>query len=410
MFAPWTRPAAFAGALAALVLLAGCGKGSQTQSAVQSGGPVHKVAPVVAQGAVSVATRNTTRVGGAVVAADAAGVARTVYPGLTVATRPLLVVIANERDFSAALAASIFAAAPTNAPILYAEGESLPEVTSQTLRAMDPVGDPSLGGAQVLRVGSNTPVPSGYVTKTIPATGPAPTAAALAQAYAGVAGALHQVIVVPANAPPALLMPAAGLSAESGAPILFVTPSRVPEPTGNLLVSLGHPSIYLIDAAGIDGPTRHELRRLGHVKTVTQGATSEPNPAVAGSIAIARYTDGVFGWGVKEPGHGLVFANSGRPLDGPAAALLSSTGNYGPLLLLESPTVIAPSLAAYLGDIQPAYTAAPEYRPVRGVYNHGWLIGDELAISAVTQAELDSLLEISPRKQGSEEPTSTPAE
>jgi len=40
---------------------------------------------------------------------------------------------------------------------------------------------------------------------------------------------------------------------------------------------------------------------------------------------------------------------------------------------------------------------------VRGVYNLGWLIGDQLAISATTQAELDSLLEISPRKQGSEE-------
>jgi len=118
---------------------------------------------------------------------------------------------------------------------------------------------------------------------------------------------------------------------------------------------------------------------------------------------VSRYTDGTFGWGVKEPGHGLVFANSGRPLDAPAAALLSATGNYGPLLLLESPAVIAPELAAYLGDIQPAYTSAPEYRPVRGVYNHGWLIGDESAITAKTQAELDSLLEISPRKQGSEE-------
>ena len=72
--------------------------------------------------------------------------------------------------------------------------------------------------------------------------------------------------------------------------------------------------------------------------------------------------------------------------------------------------MIAPALAAYLGDIQPAYTSAPEYRPVRGVYNHGWLIGDELAISAVTQAELDSLLEISPRKQGSEEQAAATSE
>jgi hypothetical protein len=40
---------------------------------------------------------------------------------------------------------------------------------------------------------------------------------------------------------------------------------------------------------------------------------------------------------------------------------------------------------------------------VRGAYNHGWLIGDEEAISAVTQAEIDSTLEIGPQSQTSEE-------
>ncbi len=90
MFAARSRPAHFALAISALLLIAGCGKG--TTGAEQSGGPAHKVAPVVPQGAVSVATRNTTRLGGSVVAADAASVARTVYPGLTAATRPLMVV------------------------------------------------------------------------------------------------------------------------------------------------------------------------------------------------------------------------------------------------------------------------------------------------------------------------------
>jgi hypothetical protein len=62
-------------------------------------------------------------------------------------------------------------------------------------------------------------------------------------------------------------------------------------------------------------------------------------------------------------------------------------------------------LGAYLADIQPAYTSAPAFQPVHGVYNHGWLIGDERAISAVTQAEIDTLLEISPRATATEEPS-----
>ena len=63
--------------------------------------------------------------------------------------------------------------------------------------------------------------------------------------------------------------------------------------------------------------------------------------------------------------------------------------------MLESPGAIPPPLATYLADIQPAYTAAPQFRAVRGVYNHGWLIGDETAIAPATQAEVDSMLEIS---------------
>ena len=33
---------------------------------------------------------------------------------------------------------------------------------------------------------------------------------------------------------------------------------------------------------------------------------------------------------------------------------------------------------------------------MRGVYNHGWIIGDETAISADVQSRIDALLEIQP--------------
>ena len=55
------------------------------------------------------------------------------------------------------------------------------------------------------------------------------------------------------------------------------------------------------------------------------------------------------------------------------------------------------ALVDYLSDIEPAYTSAPQFQPVRGVYNHGWLIGDETAITVDTQAELDAMLETLPR-------------
>jgi hypothetical protein len=385
--------------LCGVILLAGCGKGDRSISAA-GGEPLSKVAPVAAQGAVSLATRNTTRLGGADVATDAAAVARAVYPALTPATRPAAVVLVDQHDLPAALAASALAGAPLGAPLLFSRGNSLPDVSRETLEALAPLGVPALGGVQVLRVGSSAPVPKGYLTRTLTSAQPADMATAVAQLlrHSG-APAAHEVIVLPAEATPALAMPAAGLAAESGAPILFVTQTEVPASTAAFLKRLGHPSIYTIDSPQIGAPTLAALRRFGQVTDI--GAGGERGGAT-NAIEVARFTDTEFGWGVKEPGHGLVFANAARPLDAAAAALLSATGDYGPLLLLESATQIPAPLASYLGDIQPAYAPGFNFRPVREVYNHGWLIGDEHAISAVTQAEIDSLLEITPRKQSSE--------
>ena len=392
-------------------LLGGCGKGARVQTAL--GGPQRTLTPITPEGAVSLATRNTTRLGGADVATDAAGIARTAYPGLTAATRPQAVVLVDAHDWPAALAASALASAPLGAPLLYAEGNSLPAVTRQTLDALSPLGASTLGGAQVIRVATSATVPKGDLIHALPTAAPAVVAAAIERLLVAADGGKtpHQAIVVSASAPRALTMPAAGLAAESGAPILYVTPGRVPTATAHVLASMHRPSIYVIDPAGVGSGAMSELGHYGAVTPIAPSA-GEGTGAAANAITVARFTTGTFGWGVKEPGHGLAFANAGRPLDAPAAAILSATGDYAPLLLLEAPTQIPSPLSGYLGNIQPGYTAAT--RPVKGIYNHGWLIGDESAISAVTQAELDSLLEITESSGNgettSEEPSVSPAE
>jgi hypothetical protein len=127
-----------------------------------------------------------------------------------------------------------------------------------------------------------------------------------------------------------------------------------------------------------------QLKRLGSVVRI-DGRDAQRN-----AVEFARFTDGTFGWGVVDPGHGLVFANPGRPSDAAAAAPLSASGTYGPLLLTGTDGELSPALSDYLLDIQPGYAKDP----TRGVYNHGWLIGDDKAISAAAQTRIDSLLEI----------------
>jgi hypothetical protein len=371
-------------ALALCAALAGCGKTLSPQALEHGSGPV---AAVGAQGAEGLSTKNTTRLGGSGSAIDAAAVAVAVYPGLTTATRPQAVVLVDSADWPAALAASVFASAPLRAPLLYGSGSTLPEASTQALRVLKPAGARALDGTQVMRIGEGG-APSGYLTRSI--TGK--DSAALAVAIERVSSALHgrtpsKVIVTAADGTPAMTMPAAGLSAQTGAPILFVEGSTIPPATAAELARLGKSSIYLVGPSTVVSENvARELERYGPVTRIA-GATPASN-----AIAVARFTDGSFGWGVVEPGHGLVFANVSRPLDGPAAAPLSAIGDYGPLLLLESPHELPSTLSGYLSDLQPG---SPPSGPVHGVYNHGWLIGDESAISATTQAQLDSILEIS---------------
>jgi hypothetical protein len=374
-------------------LLSGCGKSLSAQSSAPSPGPV---AAVSAAGAGGLSTKNTTRLGGSESVTDAAAVAEAVYPGLTRATQPKAVVMVDLHDWPAALAASTLAGRPLHAPLLYSDGLSLPQASAVALGAMKPIGtgvlSTSAGGpaapAQVIQIGA-TASAAGYATRSISGSDPAALAVAVEQA-ASIARkrAPHELIVTSAEASPAMTTPAAGLAAQTGAPILFVERSRVPRATATELRRLGRTAIYIVGPSGVASEAvARKLERFGKVTRIA-GSTPASN-----AIAVARFTDGSFGWGVLEPGHGLVFANATRPLDGPAAAPLSATGDYGPLLLLESPDAVPAPLGAYLSDLQPG---SPPSGPVHGVYNHGWVIGDTSAISAATQASLDARLEIAP--------------
>ena len=127
------------------------------------------------------------------------------------------------------------------------------------------------------------------------------------------------------------------------------------------------------------GPRQRDLDGGRAIAAPPRPRPPDPGPQrrSANAIAFARYSDATFGWGVRDPGHGLVFAKADRTQDAAAAAALGGSGKYGPLLLIESADTLPPQLEAYLLDIQPGY----RFDPVRGVYNHAWILGDESAIS-----------------------------
>jgi hypothetical protein len=390
------RPAVLlAIALLALAAATGCGRGSgdgkdgKTAAATTPTTGAKGTETTAAQdlGFPTFATKNTTRIGGADPIADAAGAARAVYTATSAITRPKAVVLADVNDWRIGLAASVLMSSPIRAPLLYADGaDKLPGATQNALTALAPTGAKDAGGAQVIRIGD---VPKLDGTKTTDLRGA--DAFALARAIDAFQSAARgatsdRVIVVGADAPQ-YAMPAAAWAAKAGDPILFVNKDSVPEDTRAAIAAHQQPKIYVLGNANtVSNKTVSQLRKLGSVTRIS-GST----PA-ASSVAFARFVDGAFGWGVVDPGHGFVFASANRPADAGAVAPLSASGSYGPMLIVEDPAKLPPALQGYLLDVQPGYTRDP----VRGVYNHGWIVGDESAISVPVQSQIDALLEIVP--------------
>ncbi|HMJ35226.1 MAG TPA: cell wall-binding repeat-containing protein [Baekduia sp.] len=385
-------PRSTAAALLALaVVAAGCGRGadSTTTKAKQPeiGAKGTETTAAADLGFPVFATKNTTRVGGADPVADAAAVARAVYSGSSRVTRPRAVVLADDRDWRVGLAASVLMSSPIRAPLLYAHGpDELPAATKSALAALAPTGSKQAGGAQVVRVG-DVPELNGMRTTDLRGADAPAIARAIDAFQAAARGTTSdRVVVVPADSPE-YAMPAAAWAAKAGDPILFTNKDDVPRDTRAAIAAHQQPKIYVLGPESVvSNKALAQLRRLGTVSRI-----SGPSPA-ASSVAFARFVDGNFGWGVVDPGHGFVFASTKRPGDAAAAAPLSASGTYGPLLVSDDPAALPPALQGYLLDVQPGYTRDP----VRGVYNHGWIVGDEGALSVDSQSRIDALLEIVP--------------
>jgi hypothetical protein len=351
----------------------------------------------------SVATKNTTRVGGNDPVADAAGVALAVYPSQGPGTHPQVVTIAPTDDWEAAIAAASLMAPPIRAPILLSGSGSLPSATESALSALAPTGSGTTGGAQVIRIG-DVPNPGGLRSASISGGNPYALAAAIDRFGGAARGRTSSNVIIASADDPAYAMPAAGYAAESGEPILFVNRKGVPTPTRQALLAHQKPHIYVLGPPSvIPNSVLSQLHHYGSVKRMASGS----DPA-ANSVAFAEYRDpacpygapcahipGSFGWAMRSPGHGYVLINAKRTLDAAAAAALSGSGDYGPQLLVDDPSTLPTSVLKYFLDY-----ATPGYNqqgPTAAVYNHGWVIGDPSAISTGVQAQMDYRLEVVPQ-------------
>lgn len=380
------------------VVASGCGEGrspNDVKSENFGSGSKSKTAP----GFPVSATKNTTRVGGGDAAENAAAVALAVYPSQTDRQRPGTVILVDEKNWPAALAAAVLSHAPLKAPILLTDGGGVPGATGKALAALRPKGSPKVQGAQVVRIGA-APAP-GFVHGVVVAGGdPFEQAAAIDAFQATAAGKSSDDVVIAAIDQPALALPAAGWAAKSGDPLLYVSRNQVPQPTEAAIARHGRPAIFVMGPRNVvSGAVLKKLKSLGSSVAFVGSADPATN-----AVEFARFRRGGFGWGVVDPGHGLAIVNRAQMVDAAYASLLSNSGTYGPLLLVDRPDALPKVDRDFLLDIQPGFVKDPS----RGVYNHAWLIGSVELIGAGVQAQIDSLLEIQPVDQPSTSSSKSP--
>ncbi|HYJ21663.1 MAG TPA: cell wall-binding repeat-containing protein [Solirubrobacterales bacterium] len=370
-----------------------------TKSDSESAGPAPAPAPAAdsapaeqeesqsteALGYPAFATGNTTRVGGSDAATNAAGVALAVFPSTTTAQRPGAVTLVGEDDWAGAIAASVLMAAPVRAPILVSTADDLPDPTAEALAALDPQGDKTTGGGAVFAIG-DVATPDGSKTRIVKSGNAAATAAAVSELRDNLFGSAPAHILVAPSDAPELAMPAAAWAARSGDPVLFAAGDVLPEAT--LAVLERHKKVPVYVLGPPSAISAKALAAIAKVSTSVKRVAGKD--AVANAIAFARYADGNFGWNVNDPGHGFVLVRDNSPLDAAAAAPLSASGTWGPLLLTDSATTLPPELREYFLDVKPGYTT----NPTRAFYNHVWVIGDQEAIDVNQQAEVNELAEL----------------
>jgi hypothetical protein len=348
---------------------------------------VHEQRPAAVEdlGFPAFATKNTTRVAGLDPVADAAGVALAVFPSTGGVERPVAVSLVGDDDWPAGVAAASLVAQPIRAPILVTGSDEIPDLTADALRALAPAGSAKTDGKQVITIGSAA-APRGLRTQTVTGSSPAELAAEIDQLRQKLTGTRPRHILLASSEQPAFAMPAAAWAARSGDPVLFLKRRAAPKPTLDALRRHEGVPVYVLGPPSVISDKALEAVRAAAPSAQRIGA-KDP---VENAIAFARYADGTFGWDINDPGHGFVIASASRPLDAAAAAPLSASGDWGPLLITDEASRVPAALRGYLLDVKPGYVGDP----TRAVYNHVWVIGNQDAISVGFQSQVDDLAEV----------------
>ncbi len=239
----------------------------------------------------------------------------------------------------------------------------------------------------MIRVGS-VPTPPGYALGFDQGSDPYTLAAAIDHFYSAASGSASLDVVIASATDPAYAMPAAGWAAESGDPVLFVNQSSVPAATRQALLAHQRPHIYVLGppsviarrqssrswantarSSGSAQPTRPPTRSRSP-STATRRAPTASRAPTCPAASAGRCEVRATGMCCSTP------ASRSTP---PRRRRCRAAPTSGPSCWSTTPATLPTAVLNYFLDYAtPGYT---QEGPTAAVYNHGWVIGDQSAIS-----------------------------
>ncbi len=345
-------------------------------------------------------SKNVFRVYGPDVYRTSVAVSQLIYPGPRTDSHPdaqpgVAILVPSGADVEPFYAEALPAAAlihhPHNGPILFTDPDRLnPEVAAE-LRRLNPTGGSDW--PQVFIIGrisqivENEVRQMGFRTERISGVDQYETAALIDERL----GSPGHVMIVRGDDPSHGLPGVAWIAHMMDSSVLFTEGNRLPEATLRALQARQQP--FALHVLGpeeyVSSQVERQLQDIVGAERITRIAGIDP---AATAVAVARFKQGAFGWGIEGPGHGFYFVDLGRWQDAVAGSLTSHLGGHGPLLFVSS-AGLPSDTRSYLEAVRPSF---PDNDPTKAPLNRGYLIVQPEIVNLDQQAEIDWLLESIP--------------
>ncbi|RXT05648.1 cell wall-binding repeat-containing protein [Ammoniphilus sp. CFH 90114] len=334
-------------------------------------------------------TKNTTRIVGKDAEELSISTSRMIWPATQKGTIPNVVLVAPKESWQAQLVSLDLVHHPSDGPLLVTSKNQISSNAIDEIMRLNPRG--SEDGTQVITIGMDEEavkqLSDHFKVKEIKGETPSQLAEAIDQFYAEASGSLPASVIVSTSEQVEFAAPAGNWISHMPEPLLYVTKDEIPNETINALQKReGKATVYLLGPESVISKTVEEnLRSYG---TVIRIAGDDP---VSNAIAFAQYkdTNTGFGWGITQPGHGLLLGNMANMSESIPTGSFAHRGKHAPLLLTNADS--APdNLVNYLTKLKPLF----EKEPTEGPYNHLYIVGGSDWISWEQQGNLDHLIEI----------------